>query len=535
MDRRTALPALFILLLTSGCGQDLVLPRQGSPALVAVVAGQDQEGIVGNAVQDSLIIKVTDFQGRPVAGQPIGTNLKNGGMIEAAAPRTDETGRLAFHWVLGVQAGTQTVEIGAGDSTGISHPAVFTATALPAAAQELELAGGDGQVAEAGQLLPDMLAVRVTDQYGNGIAGIKVVWNPASGGVDPTSSVSNSTGLAETAWTLGSGAGQQSLVAKLDPVPAVTIDFTATATPGAPPILKVATQPSDTARQSVPFEQQPVIQLADPSGAPRAISGVQVTAAVQSGGGTLSGQTTVRTNASGQAVFSDLTLLGPTGDYVLLFAAPNYLAVTSSHIRLVQQGASSSLSSLSANPLSITAGAGSSVITVTIRDSLGLPLAGLSVTLTASGSGNTLTQPTQVTDANGQTSGSLSSTVAETKRVNASTGAVELDDEADITVIAGIPSANTSDAKVPKGRRLRFTDIEITSRDAFSNDIKVGGFASRFSISVSGTNSATPTVHDNGDGTYSASYLPISKGRDRVDIMFDGTPISGSPYFSDVK
>jgi hypothetical protein len=42
-------------------------------------------------------------------------------------------------------------------------------------------------------------------------------------------------------------------------------------------------------------------------------------------------------------------------------------------------------------------------------------------------------------------------------------------------------------------------------------------------------------VHDNGDGTYSASYLPISKGTDRIDITFDGNPISGSPYFSDVK
>ena len=126
-------------------------------------------------------------------------------------------------------------------------------------------------------------------------------------------------------------------------------------------------------------------------------------------------------------------------------------------------------------------------------------------------------------------------TVAETKRVSASTGTVQLDDEVDITVVAGIPAASTSDAKVPKGRRLRFTDIEIKSRDAFGNDIHAGGFSSRFSIFVSGTNSATPTVHDNGDGTYSASYLPISKGTDRIDIMFDGVPINGSPYLSDVK
>lgn len=347
--------------------------------------------------------------------------------------------------------------------------------------------------------------------------------------------MSNSAGRAETAWTLGSGAGQQSLTAKLDPVPAVTIGFTATATPGAPPILEIATQPSDTAHHNVPFPRQPVIQLADPDGSPRAVSGVPVTAAVQTGGGSLSGQTTVNTNAAGQAVFTNLSLFGPTGDYVLLFAAPGYLTVTSDDIRLVQRGPSASLSSIAANPLTLTAGSSSSVITVTMRDSLGLPIAGLTVTLSATGSGNTMTQPTQVTDAAGQTTGSLSSTVAGTKRVEASVGSLHLNDDVDITVVAGAPAPGTTDAKVPKGRRLRFTDIKIDTRDVFGNDIKTGGFASHLTILVTGTNSATPTVLDNGDGTYSASYLPISKGTDRIDITLDGTPISGSPYFSDVN
>jgi len=278
-----------------------------------------------------------------------------------------------------------------------------------------------------------------------------------------------------------------------------------------------------------------VVQLTDPLGAPQDISGVRITAAVASGGGTINGDKTVTTDAAGRAVYSDLSLFGPTGDYVLLFAAPGYLTTTSHNIRLVQRGPSASLSTISANPLTLVAGTGNSVITVTIRDSTGLPVQGLSVTLTASGSGNTVTQPTQVTDANGQTTGSLSSTVAETKRVGASVGPVQLDDEVDITVAPGIPAAATTDAKVPKGRRLRFTDIEIETRDAFGNDIKTGGFASRLQIRVTGTNSATPTIVDNNDGTYSARYLPFSKGTDRLDITFDGNPISGSPYFSDVK
>jgi Bacterial Ig-like domain (group 1). len=150
-------------------------------------------------------------------------------------------------------------------------------------------------------------------------------------------------------------------------------------------------------------------------------------------------------------VFTNLSLFGPTGDYVLLFAAPGYLTVTSDDIRLVQRGPSASLSSISANPLTLTAGSASSVITVTMRDSLGLPIAGLRSLSAPPGLGNTMTQPTQVTDAAGQTTGSLSSTVAGTKRVEASVGSLHLNDDVDITVVAGAPAPGTTDAKVPKG------------------------------------------------------------------------------------
>jgi hypothetical protein len=289
MDRRTALPA-FLILLTSGCGQDLVLPRQGDPALVAVVSGQAQQAIVGDTVQDSLIIKVTDFEGRPVTGQPIGTNLLNGGTVEAAAPRTDDGGRLASGGFSELRRVRRPYKSGSAIRPGSPTPQYSPRPHFPPRPRRWYWPGEMDRLPRRGSFLPDMLAVTVTDKYGNPVSGIKVLWNPGDGGVDPRSSMSNSAGRAETAWTLGGGAGQQSLTAKLDPVPAVTLDFTATATPGAPPILEIATQPSDTAHHNVPFPRQPVIQLADPDGSPRAVSGVPVTAAVQTGGGSLAGR-----------------------------------------------------------------------------------------------------------------------------------------------------------------------------------------------------------------------------------------------------
>jgi hypothetical protein len=49
---------------------------------------------------------------------------------------------------------------------------------------------------------------------------------------------------------------------------------------------------------------------------------------------------------------------------------------------------------------------------------------------------------------------------------------------------------------------------------------------------VSSSNTATPSVTDSGDGTYSASYVPQVAGVDQVAITLAGTPISGSPYTS---
>ncbi len=82
---------------------------------------------------------------------------------------------------------------------------------------------------------------------------------------------------------------------------------------------------------------------------------------------------------------------------------------------------SASNSSLLASPISgISAdGLANSTITITVRDSNGNPIPGQTLQLSASGSGNSLTQPAAITDGNGMTSGSIASTVAEIKTITA--------------------------------------------------------------------------------------------------------------------
>jgi hypothetical protein len=94
---------------------------------------------------------------------------------------------------------------------------------------------------------------------------------------------------------------------------------------------------------------------------------------------------------------------------------------------------------VTASPTSFTAGAGSSTITVTVRDDNGNPLAGISVALSVSGTGNSVTQPAGPTDAAGVATGSFTSTDAGDKTVSARAGDVSIQQTATVTVTAPQP------------------------------------------------------------------------------------------------
>jgi len=106
-----------------------------------------------------------------------------------------------------------------------------------------------------------------------------------------------------------------------------------TAAPGPPTQLTITVQPSPLAVRSIAFPQQPVIQIRDAAGIAVSLSGRQVTAAIASGpsNANLGGTRTVTTNASGEAVFTDLTV-NRSGTYTLRFTSNGLQSVTSDPI-----------------------------------------------------------------------------------------------------------------------------------------------------------------------------------------------------------
>lgn len=83
------------------------------------------------------------------------------------------------------------------------------------------------------------------------------------------------------------------------------------------PLLELTQEPSASATATVVFPQQPVIELL--LGGVTPVAGINITASIESGGGTLGGTVTVPTNGSGQAVFSDLFING-SGNHTISFS-----------------------------------------------------------------------------------------------------------------------------------------------------------------------------------------------------------------------
>ena len=104
-------------------------------------------------------------------------------------------------------------------------------------------------------------------------------------------------------------------------------------------------------------------------------------------------------------------------------------------------------------------------------------------------------------------------------------------------VLPTLPSAST--ATVPNGVVGSATMIDIQAKLDASHDQIFG--EDEVVVTVTGANSATPVVVDNGDGTYATEYTPTSAGTDQVAIQIRNVEtgnlehISGSPYTSVVS
>ena len=254
----------------------------------------------------------------------------------------------------------------------------------------------------------------------------------------------------------------------LDPAGSAAFDVA----PAPPERLLFTAQPSDVGAGR-PIAPPVQVTVVDAYG--NTVMGFADTVAVAIGtnpaGGALSGRTRV-VASNGVATFSDLGVNKAGTGYTLTARASGLTGDTSVAFRVRAGPVSAGQSSVTASPSAITAGGGSSAITVTVRDENANPVSGASVVLSATGSGNTLSQPTGPTDANGVVAATLSSTVAGAKTISATADGVTVSETATVTVTAGPVSATRSTITASPGTItavIESSTITVTARDAYGN------------------------------------------------------------------
>jgi adhesin/invasin len=308
MRHAPAVPLLLLATLSCG-GEDLVLPNEGQPAAIAAVGGGDQQGTVGGKLGDPIAVRVTDRLDRPVMGQRVAFVVLAGGDGAALAPDTAVTGadgRASARWTLGALAGAQRVAARV-VAAGAPLETTFDARAMAAAADTVAAVAGQNQAAPPAQPLPDSLAVRVTDAFGNPIAGVAVRWAAAGGGsVSPGSATTGADGRAAARRMLGPALGSYPTTATASGLRGSPVSFQAIAAypPGSQP-ASVAPSAGDgqTAPVGTTVPTAPAVVVRNGSGDPMA--GVPVV--FQTGSGTVTGASPV-TDGSGVAQVGSWTL-----------------------------------------------------------------------------------------------------------------------------------------------------------------------------------------------------------------------------------
>jgi adhesin/invasin len=491
--------------LVSCGGDDLVLPSEGEPAAISVVAGNKQSGRVGEALADPVVIEVTDVSGRPVPGATVEVELD--GALDTV--RTGNDGRASAEVALGSSVGAVTGHARVVAPEGPQPiQTTFTATAVSASANGLTLVSGDAQTAPAGTALPEPLVVKVTDGFGNPVAGVTVAWAAVGGGsVSDAETTTDATGSTSVTRTLGPVAGPQSTSATSPGLAGSPVTFTHTASSGSASGVQPLSGDGQTGSPRTLLAAPIVVAVTDAEGNP--VSGAAVTWVVTAGGGSVD-PTTSMTDADGHA--STSWTLGPATGTNTVEAVVSGVG-NATFTATAAAGAAARIRIISGNEQSGRVGTQLAAnLVVAVEDEAGNAVPGATVTWQVTDGGGSVAPATASTAANGQASTKWTlGPIPGTQKVRASAGAAgHVDFEANATAaapptlaIATQPSA-TATLGVPLA-----TQPVIQLRDASGTAIQQGGVSITVAI-ASGPGRLTGTASRTTDGNGQAAFTNLA-------------------------
>lgn len=431
-----------------------------------------QTGTVGLPLANPIKVQIVDQYNNGIPGFPVTFHLNevnsNIGSIDGAIEKTVPTDELGFakvDWVLGPKPGSKNNEMEVSARRGGTHlvgsPHTFWASAQIGGPDSLKIVSGNYQEGRIGNPLTEPLRVKVTDAFGNAIAGQEVTFRVlthtlADGGtldgeVDTVKTkITDSNGIAFVLFTLGKRAGKNNHQVQ------ARAEFNGQDLKGSPVIFyesavetnaKYIAEAGGNDQTGIVgnFLQNPLqVKATDEFGNP--VRGQPIQFRIIAGDGFLGDDTmrtvTINTENDGIArvkwrlgtqVGSNKNMVEATsssGTGPLSGSPINFKATAIADITDAVQ------SDIEVFPVEVPAdGETRATIKVTLRDRFKNPVVGKAVFITASGTDNVIVNPMKATDANGEAVGYIASTKAQVKYIKARdvNNGIDLADSAKVT------------------------------------------------------------------------------------------------------
>jgi adhesin/invasin len=506
----------------------------GPPTTMVLNAGDGQTAVAGADVAVDPSVRITDAGGNPVSGVVVTFAVASGGgSVTGASPTTNAAGIATVgSWRLGTAAGVNTLTASRAGLTG--SPVTFTATGVPGAASRIAMNAGNGQTVHVGTPVTIPPSVLVTDANNNPVAGVGVTFSISSGGGSITggSATSDASGIATVgSWTLGTTAGPNALRATSSGLTGSPVTFTATGLTGNPTTIALYAGNNQTAAVNATVATAPSVRVTDVYNNP--VTGVAVTFAVASGGGSITGPTTT-TNASGVAAVGSWRLGTTAGANTLTATSPG---LTGSPVTFTATGLPGSATKYVVSSSNYSPPISSPVIiTAQLADQYNNPVAtpGLWVAFSRSGSGGSFGVPNP---AQTNSSGVATITFTTGTTVGAvytvtgtSSGPTRTGTSPAITTIAATPTTialNAGNNQTATVNATVATAPSVRVSDAYNNP--VAGVVVTFAVASGGgsVTGAGATTNASGIATVGSWRLGTTAGANTLTATCAG--LTGSP------
>jgi len=355
----------------------------------------------------------------------------------------------------------------------------------------LTVSGGNGQSGNPGTILANPLTVLASNlNNGPGLSGVNVSFSDggAGGSFNPTTAVTNSSGIATTSYTLPATTKSVTITASSTNYKSATFTETAAVLALAP---TAGSNQSGNVGTVLPTA---LTATATSNGSPAA--GVSVTFSDNGAGGSFN-PPTATTSSSGIATTS-YTLPAAAQSITITASSSGYTSATFS-----ETANALLISPTSGNNQSATAGTALPTPLTITATSNGNPVSGLSVTFSDNGAGGSFGTPNPTTGSTGQASStytlpSTAQTVTITVRGTGYTSAT-------FTEIAVVQALNTTSGNNQAGLPGTTLPAALTVT-ATNNGNPVSGVSVTFSDGGAGGSFGSPTVTTGSNGQASSTY-----------------------------